>query len=1217
MYKIQFQNCPKVTTAKFDSGASRSCLSRRVFETLSPKPKLSKQGLELVSASGTTLDVLGSTEITFRVNKKVYREVFSVIDGLNSDCLLGLTWQRKYRICTGWSRTGQHFLSTQGEVIATSIQNGKLVPTVKTKGAVKVPAYSVSVLEVAAPPNITSSTGYIVDAAEGLEGFVPLETVHKFDKTPRTLKIPVLNYTNKEITIPKKTHLGKLHNLEDKVDAISETSWKQLRTNFKEEKLPQIPRDTIMQFTRQFRRPDVELPDAENAETYKKKVNDMLASDFCDIVSTGPTDIGRTKLHEADIQYEGDPVSVRPFTIPLKYQKFVDEEILRLEEAGLISKSMSDFNSPLIVVPKKADKDKPGELQLRMVIDYRQVNKNIRTSRDKSGKVVANFPIPNIDNLLSKFQGARFFSAIDIRSAYHHIGLTEKSRQITAFSTHSGKYEWSVLPFGINIAVQTWSYLITKALGVEASKFTAVFLDDILIYSKTADEHLRHIRVVFDKLKKANLKIKPSKCDFFKKQVNFLGHVVSNNGISSDPDKVEALKNFKTPTDQKQLRHFLGLAGFYRKFIDKYADITYCLYKLLGKKTEWIWTPQCDAAIEVLKEELGKNPIMIHPSPDKTYHLQTDASNTGYSGILQQPRDNNPKELAPVAYFSGTFKGAQLRWSTSEKEGYAIYKSVNKFAFYIAGCKCICHTDHKPLKPFFEQGMKNTKLDRWSLQLQDYDLEFSFVKGSDNVLADSLSRLYLQDKGLYTPNEKSSDGDSCLQSFIEEVSDDFTEDRDLLHDLLVPANPINVSLLIEKQKRDEKCKQLIASNHPSVYLDEFQVLTKIVKVQDEAHHLPVLPSSLVHQVIFALHDRKGHQGTQRTTYMLRRMFWISNAKSIVHNYIRNCNFCKKFAPNLNKYKTLHLPVTTLPYQGISMDLIGKLPTSPLGNKYALTVIDMFSNYLIAVPLQDKKADTVVKAYLDAVYSKHGSSEWILSDNGKEFKCSTMKDVCKRLRIEHRHTNVYYPRGNARIENVHNFLKRTIAKYTVTYSDLSWDTALQLACFAFNTSESADGLKSPYFLLHGRHPRDNQFKDLELSQNYLGDNDSIIRLKALRKIWLDHAKHITEHRQSKAARINKTRQPLPTFKVGDKVLIRNHTRAQFEPKYCDGYTVVRQINPTTLKVQKGKSSTRVNVHHVKKSSERQPQCQPQPQPQRQPQPPQRDPYNLRSRNKTKS
>ena len=415
----------------------------------------------------------------------------------------------------------------------------------------------------------------------------------------------------------------------------------------------------------------------------------MLESRFSSIISTSSTDVGRTKLHTLDVQVtEGSLVFMKQYTIPLKYQNFIDDETKRLEEAGLISRSLSNCSAPCMVVPKKQDPDNPREVQLQMVIDYRQLNKRIITSRvpnrnGKVGKVILNYPILTIESLLARLEGCKYFSILDLRSAYHHIGLSEQSKPLTAFTTHSGKFQWNVLPFGIGIGVQTFSFVINNAIG-HCSDFAANYLDDIIVFSRTAEDHMDHLEKIFKALQIADLKIKVSKCEFFKKHISYLGFLIGETGIRRDRSKVKAISKITTPTSIEEVLQFNRMCSYYHKFISHYSDISKCFNDMTRKGATFNWTEECDAAFKLLQEKLMENPVLISPQVNKDYVIHCDAFKYSYSGILQQTRPGT-EELAPVAYYSGYFDKTQVKWNITEKEAYAIYKSANKFTFYITG----------------------------------------------------------------------------------------------------------------------------------------------------------------------------------------------------------------------------------------------------------------------------------------------------------------------------------------------------------------------------------------------------------------------------------------------------------------------------------------------------------------------------------------------------
>ena len=408
------------------------------------------------------------------------------------------------------------------------------------------------------------------------------------------------------------------------------------------------------------------------------KVLKMLESRFGSIISRSSTDVGRTKLHTLDVQVtEGSPVFVKQYTIPLKYQNFINNKSKRLEEAGLISRSLSNWPAPCMVVSKKQDPDKPHEVQLRMVMDYRQLNMRIITSRapnrnGKIGKVISNYPIPTIESLLARLESCKYFSILVLRSGYHHIGLSEQSKPLTAFTTHSGKFQWNVLPFGIGIGVQTFSFVINKAIG-HCSDFAANYLDDIIVFLRTAEDHMEHLDRIFAALQMADLKIKVSKCEFFKKHVSYLGFLIGETGIRCDRTKVEAINKIATPTSIEEVHQFNAMCSYNWQFILHYSDISKCFNDMTKKGATFNWTKECDAAFKLLKEKFMEDPVPISPQVDKDYVIHCDASKYSCSGIFQQTRPSM-EELAPVAYFSGNFDKTQVKWNITEKEAYAIYK---------------------------------------------------------------------------------------------------------------------------------------------------------------------------------------------------------------------------------------------------------------------------------------------------------------------------------------------------------------------------------------------------------------------------------------------------------------------------------------------------------------------------------------------------------------
>ena len=514
-----------------------------------------------------------------------------------------------------------------------------------------------------------------------------------------------------------------------------------------------------------------------------------------------------------------------------------------------------------------------------MIIDYRQLNKRIITSRapdknGKVGKVISNYPIPTIESLLARLEGCKYFSILDLRSGYHHIGLSERSKPLTVFTTHSGKFQWNVLPFGIGIGVHTCCFVINKAIG-HCSDFAANYLDDIIVFSRTAEDHMEHLEKISEALQVADLKIKASKCEFFKKHVSYLGFLIEETGIHCDRSKVKAINKITTPTSIEEVCQFNGMCSYHQKFISHYSYISKCFNDMTRKGATFNWTKECDTAFKLLKEKLMEDPVLINPKVDKDYVIHCNASKYSYSGILQQTRPGT-EELAPVAYLSGKFDKTQVKWNITEKEAYAIYKSVKKFTFYITGAKTTVFSDHKPLKNFFKGGMNITKLDRWSLELQEFDISLEFIQGKLNTVTGIISHLKNGDLYKeYSNEDQKAITTTNLAERVEEVLD--IASKPLNFEKVFSMNTIiSRKELLLCQKRDRLCRKLVrtAGRHSDFVLNHEGLLIKQVSILRNTYRVYVVPQSLVQRVIKIFHDNRGHQGISRTINMIKRCFWF-------------------------------------------------------------------------------------------------------------------------------------------------------------------------------------------------------------------------------------------------------------------------------------------------------------------------------------------------------
>lgn len=418
------------------------------------------------------------------------------------------------------------------------------------------------------------------------------------------------------------------------------------------------------------------------------------------------------------------PIFKRQYRYPNAQKTEIQKQIKELLENDIIRESKSPWNSPIIIVNKKQDAS--GEQKFRMVIDYRELND--KTVNDR-------YPVPHIEGILDQLNGSKFFSILDLKSGFHQIPMYEKDIEKTAFSVENNHYEYVRMPFGLKNAPSTFLRLMNRVLSGLIGTSCLCYMDDIIIYGKTIDEHFQNIELVFKRLQSFNLKVQLDKSEFIHTEIPFLGHIVSDKGIRPNPEKIIAITNMKIPSTTKQLKSFLGIIGYYRKFIHNFAEKTKPLTKKL-KKDAKINIKEQDyvTAFQQCKDMLCKEPILTYPDFLEPFELTTDASNYAIGAILSQ----NDK---PISYASRTLNSAETNYSATEKELLAIVWATKHYRPYLYGKTFQIYTDHKPLEWLFKLKDPNSKLTRWRLRLEEFDYKVVYKKGKENSNVDALSRI--------------------------------------------------------------------------------------------------------------------------------------------------------------------------------------------------------------------------------------------------------------------------------------------------------------------------------------------------------------------------------------------------------------------------------------------------------------------------------------------
>ena len=931
----------------------------------------------------------------------------------------------------------------------------------------------------------------------------------------------------------------------------------------------------------------VELKDAEVTPETLQKFDD-LCDKHQDAFSKNNQDIGKTQLIEMEIDTGNSvPLAQSPYTLPLKHYDWVRKEIETLEKAGVIERSLSPWASPVIVVPKKSAPDEPP--RRRLCVDYRRVNalqQEIKRT-DKSTGCLTLYPLPKIDEMFAKLGGAKIFSTIDLRSAYYHIGLTRESQAKSAFVVPMGKWQFKRTPFGLSQAPAYFQLLIDQVL-MGCGEFAMGYLDDIIVFSKTEEEHLQHLEEIFKRLKHFDLKMKRQKSSFFKKHLQYLGHLVSEKGFEPLPEKLEAIRTMPHPKTPKEVKQFLGLIGYYRKFVPRFSDLSRPLTCLTRHDAKFEWTQQCQKSFDHLRDLLMQYPILRYPDPKRGYTVFTDASGIGWSGVLTQeyPDEKGRVKAHPICYVSGQFRGSQLNWAALTKEAYAIYMSIRRLVFYLSDADVTIKCDHLPLKKFLMKQTLNSKVNNWAVELEQFNLKLEWIMGSKNTLADTLSRLLeVCPEAKLEPEPPGQEfGCYCFEEmtpvqvdYIEEIETVKIEESENLKEIKLPLKNWQMQLL---QKHDSTCREVAKKLQQDKHMNKLFLLKngivhRLWCEDGRTSDCVLVPEVLRDPLLMLAHDYSGHNGFRRTYNAMKRQYYWPGMRKDILRHCKKCHQCALQNQGTGEVGFDHFNVPSLPMEFICMDLVGPIsPQTSRGSKYILTVIDMLTGYTIAVPITDKRSETVCKAYRDSVYCIFGGSSRILTDNGTEFKSKEMKQICEDLDIKQVFSPVYTPQANGRLEGWHRFLKACIAKH-IRGADVEWDDLIPLAVSAYNFFPCQSSKESPFVLMFGRDPITPIAKLLEPKLKFYGEKGIGVNMDTLRKLYTVVAENIRKAREKQPRQ-----ETAPTkLQVNDLVLVKDPESAAFDPKYMPNYRITAMYGRNRIEVQdeRGNKSVRRAAH----------------------------------------
>ena len=718
-----------------------------------------------------------------------------------------------------------------------------------------------------------------------------------------------------------------------------------------------------------------------------------------------------------------------PRRVALPLMSKVKKEIERMENLGVISKvdQPTDWCAGMVVVPKK-------DGNVRICVDLTKLNESVKRETH---------PLPKIDNLLSEVNGSTIFSKVDANSGFWQEKLAEDSRLLTTFITPFGRYCFNRMPFGVKSAPEHYQKKISQEL--EGISGAISLLDDILIHGKDQVEHDDQLHTVLRKLNEAQITLNKDKCEFSKHEIKFAGYIINGDGIKSDPDKTEAVKQMETPQNVGEVRRFLGMVNQLGKFIPHLANKTKPLRELLSKKNEFIWGAAQQRAFDELKEELSSTPILTHYDPNKHTILSADASSYGLGAVLLQVENDGTRK--PLAYASRSMTNTEQRYAQIEKEALATTWACEKFSDYILGKDITIETDHKPLVPLL--GSKNLdelppRIQRFRMRLMKYSYNIVHIPGKELYTADTLSRAPL-DKPL---SEADQQLNKDLSLYVLSILDN------------LPATEKQLENIRLHQDEDEICrklKQFCAEGWP----EKHHVVSPIAPYWQEKAHITVqhgllmkdsrllIPSSMRLEILDKIHT--GHLGIRKCRERARESVWWPGLNKQIEDMVTTCATCCRERKQ-NAEPMMSLPLPDRPWQKVATDLFY------LNGKEYVLLVDYFSRYLEIAPLKNSTSQEVIN-HLKSFFARHGIPEMVFSDNGPQYSAAEFSKFAEEWGFTHLTSSPRYPQSNGEAERAVKTVKSMLKKCKDPY----------LALLTYRSTPIHNGY-SPAELLFGRKVR---------------------------------------------------------------------------------------------------------------------------------------------------
>ena len=911
------------------------------------------------------------------------------------------------------------------------------------------------------------------------------------------------------------------------------------------------------------------------------------------------------------------PIKQRPRRLPYAHREEAKKQITSMLEQGVIRPSTSAWSSPIVLVTKKS-----GEL--RFCVDFRKLN-SVTTGHAH--------PLPRMDDIFDSLGNSQYFSTLDLRQGYWQIEVCEEDKHKTAFVTHNGLYEFNRMPFGLSTAPSTFQKTMEIVLSGLTYETCLCYLDDVIVFGQDIRAHCSRLKTVLCRLRDHNLRARLSKCKFAAREVHYLGHIISQDGVKPDPGKIAAVNDLPPPNSVKSVRSFLGLSGYYRKFIPSFATISAPLVRLTEKNVQFKWTDECEGAFRTLQRLLCSAPVLCFPNWEHKFILQTDASDFGVGAILSQVDHNGIERV--VSYASKVLSARERKYSATEKEAYAIIFGVRHFRVYLLGRPFRIVTDHSALRWMHTMEPKG-RVARWLMDLQEFQFIVEHRAGRLHNNADALSRLVPEPENhsvasasvrdpaplrkiVITKKEINlSSGRKVIITFQSSTKqpDDASGTTKVRHNLTdlsqTFANSTSCTTRVnptinfkDAQQNDPQLSKIIEWKLNGVEKPDYKAFGKgsykaLLKYYDrlfihngilvravgtrQPHpdYVIVVPENLQNEVLDALHcgPFSGHLGITRTEERIRTRFYWPGIRTAVENFVRTCQECSK---NTSPGRQNRAPLGTLsvgePFTFWAMDYMGPLPETCRGNKHLLVAVDHFTKWCEVFPTKDQKASTVAPLLISKIFSRFGPPVVLHSDQGRNFESVLMHEICDAMGITKTRTTAYHPQGDGQTERQNRTLQKMLSSFVSSRQD-DWDLWVDSVVYAYNTSLHESLGLSPYEVVFGRTPRlpfelevGIPLSNPATHSEYLHSARSVFR--DVRSVARENLKQATEKRM-KQSRADQKDNPWQPFRVGQPVMLKRPKSWKFGSKWVGPFEVKSRMG-VNYRIESKVGKQRV-VHH---------------------------------------